>query len=253
MKQVKVFIKKDLIDMWRSYKLMLLISIFTIVGFQNPILAKITPYLIKSFIPELKVSLPEPSILDVWNQFFKNTSQICLIGFLLTFSSNIYVELMGNKLDILLTKGLSLRSVIISKIILINVLWTMLYIVCFGITYLYSFTLFSDVHVNNLFLSISCNWLITILFINVLIFGNVIVINSFSGLVACSLTLFALFSINFVEVIQKYNPIELFNLSSELLKDNIKFELLLWPSTITIIVTLLLIFLTTIIFKNKKL
>ena len=73
------FTKKEIYELAKTYKLLLLVIVFLILGFMNPITAKFTPDLLESFMEEgVSINLPEPTIMDSWMQFFKNVNQMGL-------------------------------------------------------------------------------------------------------------------------------------------------------------------------------
>ena len=94
MRAYLAFTKKELFEFTKTYKLLLIVTVFLIFGFMNPVVAKFTPDLMESLMEEgIKISLPEPTIFDSWAQFFKNTTQIGLIVLVIIFSGLISNEL----------------------------------------------------------------------------------------------------------------------------------------------------------------
>ena len=72
MRAYLAFTKKELFEFTKTYKLLLLVTVFLIFGFMNPVVAKFTPDLMELLMEEgIKISLPEPTIFDSWSQFFK--------------------------------------------------------------------------------------------------------------------------------------------------------------------------------------
>ena len=98
-----VFLKKELLEYARTYKLLILLTVFIIFGITNPLIAKLTPDLLANFMPEgMTVTIPEPTALDSWAQFFKNTQQMGLIVLLLVFSGVLANEISKGTLISLL-------------------------------------------------------------------------------------------------------------------------------------------------------
>ena len=80
MKQLMVFIKKELLESLRQYRLFILLTVFIVFGLLSPATAKFMPELLKSLTAEgITITLPPPVYLDSWLQFFKNMSQMGLI------------------------------------------------------------------------------------------------------------------------------------------------------------------------------
>lgn len=77
MKGFTAFMKKELLEAVRSYKLVILLIVFAALGFMNPVSARYLPELVAGFLPEgMHMEIPQPVVLDSWLQFFKNTAQI---------------------------------------------------------------------------------------------------------------------------------------------------------------------------------
>ena len=113
MRAYLAFTKKELFELTKTYKLLLIVTVFLIFGFMNPVVAKFTPDLMESLMEEgIKISLPEPTIFDSWTQFFKNTTQMGLIILVIIFSGLISNELSKGTLINMLTKGLSRKTVV---------------------------------------------------------------------------------------------------------------------------------------------
>ena len=87
-----VFVKKELLEYARTYKLLVMTVVFVIFGITNPLIAKLTPELISSFVPEgMTITIPEPSA-GCLGAVFKNSQQVGLIVLVLVFSGVLSSE-----------------------------------------------------------------------------------------------------------------------------------------------------------------
>ena len=87
MKSYLAFTHKEFVETARTYKLLIMASVFLILGMMNPITAKITPQLLKSLMPAgMEITIGEPTAMDSWAQFFKNIPQMGLIVLVIVFS-----------------------------------------------------------------------------------------------------------------------------------------------------------------------
>ena len=126
------FFKKEWLEAVRSYRLAILLIAFAIFGIMNPLIAKLTPYLLENLMPEgISIQISEPTAIDSWMQFFKNIPQMGTIVILLMFSGLFANELQKQTLVPFLTKGLSRAQVILSKLSISYVLWTISYFLSF--------------------------------------------------------------------------------------------------------------------------
>lgn len=163
MKALIAFTKKELLEQVRSGKLLFLTILFVLFGIMNPAIAKLTPWLMETLADSLAesgmiVTEVTVSAMDSWVQFFKNIP-IALIAFALMESGIFTREYSSGTLVLSLTKGLPRKTVVISKSIILVVLWTIGYWLCFGITYGYNAYFWDNAIAQNLLFSCICWWL----------------------------------------------------------------------------------------------
>lgn len=183
MTQAIALFKKEFLEFSRNYKLLIIICVFFFFAFGSPLAAKFMPTILSEFLPkEVADSFPAPSAFDSWEQFFKNISQLGLFVIVLIFGSTLASERQSGTLIILLTKGLSRKTVIIVKFIFAVVVWTVSYVSAFIITFAYTKYYWPDDIVDNLFLAIFLLWLFGLLLIAFIILGNVLFRSLFSTL-----------------------------------------------------------------------
>lgn len=120
MNQVSALFKKEWIDFFRNYRLLILAIVFFILAFSSPLTAKFMPEILGNFLPkDVADSFPTPTAFDSWQQFFKNFSQIGLFVFVLIFGASLSNERQHGTLVIPLTKGLSRTSCHTRQIIIL--------------------------------------------------------------------------------------------------------------------------------------
>ena len=125
--------KKEFLESIRTYKLLIVATVFLLFGMLNPITAKIMPKLLSSFMPEgMAITPGEPGTVDSWIQFYKNMSTQ-LILFVIVFSGIVSNELTKGTLINMLTKGLPRKTVILSKFTAIISIWTACCMWLFGV------------------------------------------------------------------------------------------------------------------------
>ncbi len=164
MRAFVAFLKKEWLEQLRTGKLLMLTAVFVLFGIMNPAMAKLTPWLMESLSESLSqtgmiVTAYEITALDSWTQFFKNMP-IALIVFVLAECGIFTKEYNANTLVLCLTKGLSRRKVMLAKTAVLFLLWTALYFICFGITYMYSAYFWDNSIVGSLGFSVFGWWLL---------------------------------------------------------------------------------------------
>ena len=142
MTQLMAFTKKEFMEVIRTGKFLILTVLFIIFGVMNPAIAKLTPWMMEAFSESLKgsgltVTEAKVDALTSWTQFYKNVP-MALIVFLLMFSGILAVEYQKGTLINMITKGLTRWKIVVSKSVVLLLLWSFGYWMCYGITYGYN-------------------------------------------------------------------------------------------------------------------
>lgn len=198
----KAFASKEILEISRNYKLYIILLVFITFGFSNPIFAKITPELLKT--TGYEISIPEPTAIDSWLQFFKNTST--LIGlYIILFSSSLPAELNSNSLINLVTKGLPRHTILIAKFTVISGLWLIAYYSCFIITYFYTPLLLPG-DLPSLLISSVFPAIFGLLLISLSLFGAVITKQTIGAILVPLITYIGLSLLAMISSIKQYVP-----------------------------------------------
>lgn len=248
------FLKKELLESIRTYKLLILIAVFFIFGMLSPLTAKLMPELLSSFLPEgMTLTIAEPTALDAWMQFFKNTSQMGLILIVILFSGILGTELTRGTLINMLTKGLSRYAVILSKLTAMILLWTVSYTTAFIVTWGYTAYLFPNDALPHLGLSLFCLWLFGTFLMTLLLFAAALVKSSYGALIVTGAVSALLAMVNIAPPAQKYNPLILALNNTALLTNAIRPSEMYGALTVACIGLLLLIAGAAATFKKRLL
>lgn len=175
---MRAFLKKEWMELCRTGRLLILLMIFTLFGIMNPALAKLTPWLMQTFSESLAdTGIVTTSVtvdaMTSWAQFYKNIP-VGLIIFILIFSGTFTAEYQKGTLIPVVTKGLSRRKIVIAKSLIIFAVWTVLYWLCFGITYGYNEYFWDNGIANHLFFAASLTWLFGAWVIAILVFFSAV-------------------------------------------------------------------------------
>lgn len=216
MKAYITFMKKEVVEYYRTYKLLIMLLVFLVIGMLSPVLAKLTPELIKSMLPDMQ-KLPDTTAIDSWAQFFKNIVQMGLIVLVILFSGLMSNEFSRGTLINILTKGMPRKTVILSKFTVASVIWTISYIVSCVMSYLYTLYFWNMDDIENLVFSLFCMWLFGILLLAVIMLGGIVSKSNYGCLMFMILFVAILFIVNIIPKVQKYNPLSLANKNTQLL------------------------------------
>ena len=254
MKGFTAFMKKELLEAVRSYKLVILLIVFAALGFMNPVSARYLPELVAGFLPEgMHMEIPQPVVLDSWLQFFKNTAQIGLIAIIIMCSSSMANEIGKGVLIPLLAKGMPRNSVLAAKFISISCLWTLSLGCSFLITFLYNFVFWESSLVPHLFPLVTGVWLFGLMLIAALILGGVGK-GTVSASMLCAGCLFLLcVLITMFAAVADYSPFVFLSQYQSYLTDGITMQEFLKPAVCAVTAILLQLAAAVIIVRRKSL
>lgn len=210
MKSLMAFIKKEIMEQVRTKKLMILGILFVVFGIMSPVIAKSIPLLLKEFGETLaesgmSVTETEVSAMDSWVQFFKNIP-MALIAFVILESGIFTREYRSGTLVLSLTKGLERYKVVISKTLILVMLWSIGYWVCFGITYVLSDYFWDNSVAQNLIFSVMCCWVYGIWVIMLMILFSTLFSSNIGVLAGTGGVVLAFTLLNIIPKIKEYFP-----------------------------------------------
>lgn len=207
------FLKKEILEQLRSGKLMILSILFVLFGIMNPATAKLTPWLLEMMADSMAqggmtITAADPTALDSWMQFYKNIP-MALIAFIL-MESNIFTrEYQSGTMLLSLTKGLSRYKVVIAKSLVLILLWTLGYWLCFGITYGYNAYFWDNSIAKNLITSVVYWWVFGLWVIGLVILFSTLLNENTGVLVGTGGIVLASSLLSFFPKLSKYLPTSL--------------------------------------------
>lgn len=210
MKSLIAFIKKEFTEQLRSGRLTILCLLFILFGIMNPAIAKLTPWLLETLSDSLAesgmvVTGVTVSAMDSWVQFYKNLP-MGLIAFVLLESSIFTKEYTSGTLVLSLTKGLERYKVVVSKTVVLAVLWTIGYWMCFGITYGYNAYFWDNSVAQNLIFSVLCWWLFGVMVIALMVLFSTVSNSNTGVLLGTGGMVLASYLIGMLPKCSKYLP-----------------------------------------------
>lgn len=255
MKSLIAFIKKELLEQIRTGKVMILGALFVLFGIMNPAIAKLTPWLLETLTDSLAesgmiVTEVTVSALDSWVQFFKNIP-MALIAYVLIESSIFTKEYQSGTLLLSLTKGFERYKVVQSKTIVLSLLWTVGYWMCFGITYAYNTYFWDNSIAQHLILSVVCWWLFGMWVIALLILCSTIMNTNAGVLMGTGSIVLISYVLGFLPKIKSYVPTSLTN--GTVLIYGVTTVNTYFIPLILVVIMCVICFITSILLFNKKL
>lgn len=118
MSGARAYLKKEFIEIGKTYKIYVIPIVFLVLGLMSPIIAKIAPDLVKSLAGSgsgVIIEVPPPTAVDAYLQLFKNLNQIGILVVLITSIGLVVEEKSRGTASLILTKPVPRWSFIISK------------------------------------------------------------------------------------------------------------------------------------------
>lgn len=204
------FTRKEFTEILRTGKFAVLLTIFLLLGIMNPLSAKLAPMLLESMVHEgITITIPEPTAMESWTQFFKNVGQLGFVVLVILFAGIMANEFNSGTLINMLTKGMKRHTVILSKLTAAAVSWMLAYLLCLTVTYGYTVYFWERIPLHHAAFAFAGPWLFGVLLITLLILGGVLM-KSFSGsLLLCGGAAVVMFLFNIMPSAQRFNPVTL--------------------------------------------
>lgn len=118
-----VALRKELLEQWRTYRLLVVAVVLLIFGLLSPLTAKFMPEIFK-MLPqgeEFAALISSPTVADAVGQYVKNSTQFAVILALLVTMGAVAVEKDKGTAALMLVKPLSRLSFLLAKFVALGV------------------------------------------------------------------------------------------------------------------------------------
>jgi len=253
MREFTVLIRKELKEQMRTKKVLILAIIFLFVAIASPIIAKLTPELLKNIsTPGLTINLPDPTYKDSLDQFIKNISQIGLLVLVFVVAGTVSDEKARKTLEIVLTKPVSRAKFIAAKFASNFLSISVIFLAASALFYTYTVTTFEAFSVINFSLMAAIVLLYVLMITAVTILASTLVRNSIvaGGIGFISFILFGtVFSL--VGSIKPYSPNLIFSNYKDVVASGWSQDLA-WPLAVIMFVIVTAVFVAVLFFRKQE-
>jgi ABC-2 type transport system permease protein len=114
------FLRKELVEIRRTWRVWVIPGMLVFLGVTSPIIAALTPALMRSVAasqPGVVMRVPQPTALDAFAQFIKNLDQFVLIAVVITGAGVVSGERSSGTAILALTKPLSRGAFVVAKML----------------------------------------------------------------------------------------------------------------------------------------
>ena len=151
-----------------------------------------------------------------------------------------------------LTKGFERYKIVLTKVIVMTMIWTIWYLICFGITYVYSWYFWDNSIVNNLLFSVLIWWIFGIFVITLYTLLTINFENNGGALAIIGIIVFGMYLLGLLPKINQYLPTLLTN-GNSLIKGLEEVGYYIPSLIITLCLSILFVIGSILIFNKKKL
>jgi ABC-2 type transport system permease protein len=114
-------LRKELLEQWRTRRVLVVAVVFSALGIGSPLLARYTPELVKALAgDQFQIVVPPPTAADAVSQFLKNLGQAGVLTAILLAMGSVAVEKERGTAALLLTKPLSRAAFLLAKLLAIG-------------------------------------------------------------------------------------------------------------------------------------
>lgn len=260
MRGYRVFLKKELVEAFKTYKLLIMGAVFLVFGIMSPLLAKMMPDIMKWAMAtdpstagmDLSAIFSEPGALDAWSQFYSNTGLMGLIVLVIVFSGMLSSELSKGTHIIILTKGLSRGAMILSKLTSAALIWTISLAISFFTSWGYTVYFFPGEKLPGILLAGICLWVFGLFLLALTALSAVLAKkSSILCMLAVGAAVIALNIFNISPQIGKFNPASLANYPMSLLAEKVT-PRMVYPALIVSLIGIIALIMLAIKLFNKK-
>lgn len=207
------FAGKEVQELVRTGKLLILGIIFILFGIMNPAIAKLTPWIMEmaaGSLEETGITVTDVIVNDMtsWTQFYKNVPMEIFI-FVLMFAGIFTAEYGRGTLINMLTKGVRRETVFAAKLLLMLVVWTAGYWLSYGITYAYNAYFWGNATGQNLFFAASLVYLMGVWFISLVVLASTLFHTNTAVLLGIGGVFVLVYLFGFIPAVREYLPLQL--------------------------------------------
>ena len=256
-----LFFKKEIIELIKTVKGIVLAVIFLVLGISSPLLTKLTPEIVKMALadaaPEeaevMTALISNPDSKASYEQFFGNFNTIGLLAVIIVFAGIVANEKSRNTAAYVLTKNISRVQFILSKFISSVVFVFVSLVLAMGTQILYTNFLFDDnfTDIKYVLLFFTLLFLYLIFMLTIVLFSSVLTKTVTSATFLAFLIFIAFNILGSIPKIGKYMPPDINNFGIITQAKNISD--LTVNIVITVICSVIFVFSSVKIFNRQEL
>jgi len=192
---LRQLVARELLEAWRTYRLLVVALLFLALGITAPVVTKYLPDIIRAFAPAgFEVNLPTPGIADVLDQLLKNTVQFGALAAILLSMGSVATERERGTAAFVLAKPVTRTAFLAAKLVALGIQFGLAVGLATLGAWLYTTLLFDRPPILPWLAMAAVVWLSTSVYAAVTFLGSVVMRSSlgaagigFAGLIVLSL------------------------------------------------------------------
>jgi ABC-2 type transport system permease protein len=248
------FVAKEMLETRKTWRLWVLPGVLVFLGLTTPILAAVTPALLKATAqrqPGVVIRFPAPTSVDAYLQFMGNLAQLALLVVIITGAAAVAGERRAGTAVLVLTKPLSRAAFVWAKVVAnlaVLVIATVIgAALCIAVTIL----LFDTAHVSAFLESVALWLALAAMFVCLMVFLSAALDRQAAAAGAGLAVYAALFALTAFPVARDRSPAGLLAANDALLKG--REATLAMPLVATLVLAVVFMIAAAWIFRRKEL
>lgn len=143
-----VVLRKEMMEQWRSYRLLIVGVVLLVFGLASPLLGKYAPEILRLALPqgeEILSLMPEPTVADAVSQYLKNMGQFGVLLAVLMAMGSVALEKDKGTAGLMLVKPIPRGIFLAAKFLALTVTFAVGIILAGAASYYYTLLLFGPV------------------------------------------------------------------------------------------------------------
>ena len=145
-----VALRKELIEQWRSYRLVAVGAVLLVFGLASPLLAKYAPELVRLALPEgeeILQLIPSPTAVDAVSQYLKNMTQFGILLAVLMSMGTVAQEKDRGTAALMMVKPMPRGVFLLAKMVALGLTFAVGIVLAGAAGYYYTMLLFETLSV----------------------------------------------------------------------------------------------------------
>lgn len=212
------FLKKEAMELVRTSKAIILPALFLFFGILSPLTAKYMNTILSMAGGQqgLEIKFPDPTLVQSYQQFFKNLYFMMIVVTILVFAGTVSEEKSRGTAALVLTKCLSRVGFISSKLIASIMLFTVSYALSAAVCIYYTYLLFGSFSYPGIFTSLLLYWIFGLVMLSFALLASTLSKSITVSVVCCFVGYAAVSALAAIPRIGMYTPGTLQALSVEI-------------------------------------